>query len=115
TAKRFLALRDLELMDRDDARASLIQRYFRSFAPATIGDCARFTGYPKGEILRLVEKTGIPLRSVTVEGVAYFHLDDLKGNGEIPRCLFLAGFDQMVMGYQDRSRFMDDRNKSDVV
>jgi hypothetical protein len=115
TAKRFLVCRDLEFMDRDDARAILIQRYFRAFAPATMEDCARFTGYPKREILRLVAGRSIPLRSVTVEGVEYFHLDDLQGNGEIPRCLFLAGFDQMVMGYQDRSRFMDDRNKSDVV
>lgn len=115
TAKRFLACRDLEFMDRDDARSILIQRYFRSFAPATVDDCARFTGYPKKEIRRLIVEKGIPLRSVIGEGVEYFHLDDLQGNGEIPRCLFLAGFDQMVMGYQDRSRFMDGRNKPDVV
>ncbi|MDR1516272.1 MAG: winged helix DNA-binding domain-containing protein, partial [Synergistaceae bacterium] len=30
-------------------------------------------------------------------------------------CLFLAGFDQLLMGYRDRSRMMDEQYKRDVT
>lgn len=83
--------------------------------PATPDDCAGFTGYKKKEVLKLIEQFNLQLKSVRCEGVAYFDLHELEGDAEIPRCIFLSGFDQIILGYKDRSRLMGFRDKEKVV
>ena len=102
-------------MDRDNARAVLLRRYFKTFGPATMDDCAYFTGWKKREILYTIEKHDIRLNSILCENREYFLTGGLPGTGEIPGCIFLAGFDQLLMGYRDRSRMMDERHKRDVT
>jgi hypothetical protein len=102
-------------MDRDKARAVLLRRYFKAFGPAAMDDCAYFTGWKKREILDIVEKHDVRLNSVLCENREYFFADNLPDAGEIPGCLFLAGFDQLLMGYRDRSRMMDEGHKRDVT
>ncbi len=115
TAKRFVILDRPEHMSREKARACFIERYFKAFAPATLIDCASFTGYKKREILKLIEEYGIALKSIVCEGAEYFYLNDLSGDCKIPACIFLSGFDQLIMGYRDRSRLMDAENQRDVI
>jgi hypothetical protein len=115
TAKNFVLCRDVEWMDRDEARAVLLRRYFKGFGPATMEDCAYCTGWKKWEIKDVIKKHGIHLNSVLCENKGYFFADSLPGIDEIPSCLFLAGFDQLVMGYRDRSRMMDEGYKRDVT
>lgn len=115
TAKRFVACTDVRLSDRDEARAAIITRYFRSFGPATVVDCATFTGYKKREVLDIIQRFAIPLCTVNGEGIDYHYIGELSGDFGIPACIYLAGFDQMIMGYKDRSRLMDDANKRDVI
>lgn len=115
TEKRFILCRDLTFLDKDEARAILIGRYFKAYAPATLDDCARFTGYPKHEVRRLIELFSLPLKSVACEGVEYFYSGELAGDGQIPPCLFLAGFDQMIMGYRDRNRLFPAALKLQVI
>jgi hypothetical protein len=52
---------------------------------------------------------------VLCENREYFFADSLPDASEIPGCLFLAGFDQLLMGYRDRSRMMDEQHKWDVT
>jgi hypothetical protein len=115
TAKNFVLCRDVEWMDRDKARAVLLRRYFKAFGPATMDDCAYFTGWKKREILDAVEKHDIQLNSILYENREYFFAESLPDTGEILGCIFLAGFDQLLMGYRDRSRMMDERHKRDVT
>jgi hypothetical protein len=115
TAKRFVVCDQLTFTDRGEARAALIGRYFQNFAPATIEDCATFTGYKKREVLRLIEAYSLPLKAIECEGIEYYHSNELSGDGRIPACIFLAGFDQMIMGYKDRRRLLNDADKSNVV
>jgi hypothetical protein len=115
TAKDFVLCGKVKWMDRDKARAVLLRRYFRTFGPASLEDCAYFTGWKKREILNVVEKHSIRLKSVLCEDREYFYAGSLPDTGEIPECLFLAGFDQLLMGYKDRSRMMDERYKQDVT
>ena len=108
-AKRFVVCDNLSFLSKDEARASTIKRYFRAYAPATIADCAAFTGYKKREVLKLIEDHCIPLRSVMCEGVEYYGLDDGNegGGSNIPNCIFLAGFDQMIMpDFDSESAFL---------
>ncbi|MDR1482549.1 MAG: winged helix DNA-binding domain-containing protein [Synergistaceae bacterium] len=115
TAKNFVLCRSVEWMDKDKARALLLRRYFTAFGPATMDDCAYFTGWKKREILDDVEKHDVQLNSILCENREYFFAEGLPDSGEIPGCIFLAGFDQLLMGYRDRSRVMDERHKRYVT
>jgi hypothetical protein len=115
SAKDFVLCGKVEWMDRDGARAVLLRRYFKAFGPATMDDCAYFTGWKKREIQDVIEKHDVRLKSVLCGNREYFFADSLPDRGEIPGCLFLAGFDQLLMGYRDRSRMMDERYKRDVT
>ena len=57
----------------------------------------------------------LPLKRALCDGTAYYHLNELNGDGKIPSCLLLAGFDQLFMGYKDRSRMMDTGDKRNVI
>jgi hypothetical protein len=115
TAKDFVLCRGVEWIDRYKARAVLLRRYFKAFGPATLDDCAYFTGWKKREILDAVERHDVRLNSVLCENREYFFTGSLPDTGEIPGCLFLAGFDQLLMGYRDRSRMMNEGYKRDVT
>jgi hypothetical protein len=115
TAKKFLPCSGVVLTEPNAARDVVLRRYFQAFGPATIEDCAAFTGYRKREVLGLIEKRGIALRSALVGGAEYFYLGDLPGADTIPSCLFLAGFDQMIMGYKDRACILDEKLKREVI
>ncbi|GHV34955.1 hypothetical protein FACS1894187_06630 [Synergistales bacterium] len=114
TAKNFVLCRDVKRMEQDEARAVLLRRYFKSFGPATMEDCAYFTGWKKREIQSVIEKHGIQLNPVLCEAREYF-FTDMPDIGEIPDCIFLSGFDQLLMGYRSRSRMMDEQYKRDVT
>ncbi|MDR1535189.1 MAG: winged helix DNA-binding domain-containing protein [Planctomycetota bacterium] len=115
TAKRFVACGDVALMDWEEASAILLERYFRYLGPATMADCANFFGCRGRTLLELLKKRPLPLKSIVCEGVEYWYLGKWNATREIPPCLFLAGFDQLLMAYKDRSRLVDGKHKSDVV
>ena len=115
TAKKFLPCSDVVFMETDEARTIVLRRYFRTFGPATLEDCAAFTGYRKREILDILERHGIELQSVSLEDVEYFYLGELPGVGTVPPCLFLTGFDQMIMGYKDRTCILEEKLKREVI
>lgn len=115
TGKEFVPCFDVEFMDRRTARQEVIRRYFQTFGPATFTDCAYFTGFRQREVAELVEQAGLPLRSITHQGREYYYLNQLPSTGQILDCLFLAGFDQLILGYRERSRFLDEEDKTKVT
>ena len=115
TAKRFVACDDFEPGDCESARAEILRRYFRHLGPATLDDCAAFTGFKKSEIAALLKRRPLPLESVVCDGVEYWYMGEWDASGDIPPCLFLSGFDQLLLAYKDRSRLLDDKHKPDVV
>lgn len=115
TAKRFVICENVKFLSMDDARAALILRYFKAFGPATIKDCTGFTFYTQKEIFRLIEEYNIPVKSIVCEGIKYFYINELTGDCKIPECMFLAGFDQLLLGYKDKSRVMDVNDKGKVI
>ncbi len=115
TEKRFFLPEEPAWMERDEARLVLMRRYFERFGPATEADCAAFTGYGMAEVRRLLRRGCLSLRSVDRGGVPHFYVGRLHAARSLPGCIYLSGFDQMVMGYKDRSRFMDMEDKSFAV
>lgn len=88
-----------EPMDEDDALLEQVKRYFTHFAPVTLRDAAYFFGKPQSKIKAVLDR--LPVETVGCAGRTYFYIDrgetDLP---EIPGCVFLAGFDQLMLGYR---------------
>lgn len=112
TEKRFLLPDEPVWMEKDEARLVMLQRYFERFGPATKEDCAAFTGYRITEIRELLRQGKLPLNSVECNGITYFYLGKLDAGHPLPPCIYLSGFDQLVMGYKDRSRFLNPLDKT---
>lgn len=78
TAKRFVVCNNLTFVSTEEARVSIIKRYFKAFAPATLIDCATFTGLKKSVILKLIEEYNIPLKTIVCEGFEYSYINDIS-------------------------------------
>lgn len=107
TEKRYSIPGRIEWLDRDDARRALIRRYFFTFGPATLRDCAAFFGWPWREMKPLFDEILPELRWADLGGVRYWHGRPLEARAEIPPCVLLPGFDSLVMAYRDRTRLID--------
>lgn len=111
TEKRFMLPPPVTWMDRDEARTLLALRYFQHYGPATAGDCAAFLGYRVAEVRELIRRIRPQLTETFVNGTSYLYAGELDDAGtRVPACVLLAGFDQLVLGYRDRSRIIDDRD-----
>ncbi|MCD8141349.1 MAG: winged helix DNA-binding domain-containing protein [Planctomycetaceae bacterium] len=113
TGKHFHPCREVVWQPQREARLELLRRYFRHLGPATVEDCVVFTGIRRTSIEALLQK--LPLRSVQCDGREYFHIDPLRLDGDIPHCLFLAGFDQLHLAYRDRTRLVPEAHRFKVV
>ncbi len=85
-------------MEEAPARLELARRYFTSFGPATIKDAAYFFSATQAEVKSWLKQ--LPVTETVVDGKSYFSIDSRLPAGELPSCLFLAGFDQLMLGYE---------------
>lgn len=123
TQKRFVLPDKVVFWELETARLEILTRYFRAYGPATLQDCAAFTGYGMAETRRLFQKLSCPLEELACGGERYFYCRDTgdcaqSGDSEtpkLPQCLLLTGFDPMIMGYRDRSRVMDPSDRDKVI
>jgi hypothetical protein len=94
--------------DRDEAIAGWALRYFRSHGPATVEDFAWWTGLTKTDARAGHAAVADELESLDVDGTTMW-LDPattelLAGARQAARgVLLLPGFDELVLGYGDRS------------
>jgi len=97
--KEYMCCKPFTPMPRDEAQLEQARRYFTHFAPATIRDTAYYFGWTQTFVKEIMQK--LPLLQTTIDGKSYFYLDELKNDyPTIPHCILLAGFDQLMLGYQ---------------
>jgi len=87
-------------MEREEACLELLRRYFSHFGPATVKDAAAFFAFTQKEIKKLMEK--LPLETCELMGNTYFFIGDAPTKHEMTNCMFLAGFDQLLLGYEKK-------------
>lgn len=87
-----------EPMTEEPARLELARRFFTHFGPATIKDSAYFFGTTQTKVKSWLKQ--LPVTEATLDGKSYFYIDNGLPAGELPDCLFLAGFDQLMLGYE---------------
>jgi len=85
-------------MEAGAARLELLRRYFAHYGPATIRDAAYFFGWTQTEIRACLPQ--LPVGAADCEGKTYYFMDAPYAAAEMPRCIFLAGFDPLLMGHE---------------
>ena len=101
-------VRDARQLDRDDALAELAVRYFRGHGPATVADLIRWSGLPAADVRAGTAAVRDRLDTMTVDGTDYLldpatpqRLADCRD--EAGGVVLLPGFDEVILGYADRS------------
>ena len=102
-----------EPMAEEPARLELARRYFSHFGPATVKDAAYFFGTTQAKVKSWLKQ--LPVTETTTDGKSYFYIDNGLPADELPACLFLAGFDQLMLGYEKtESLFLPKEHMRDI-
>lgn len=102
--------------DRRAATAELLRRYLTSRGPATVRDFAWWTKLPLGQV-----RAALPLIAGELEtdGERYWRpglMDEVAELGRaVHRPLLLPGFDEFILGYQDRLFAMSEAHHKRLV
>ena len=102
-----------EPMVEKPARIELAQRYFSHFGPATVKDAAYFFGTTQTKVKSWLKQ--LPVTETSLDGKSYFYIGNGPPVGNLPACLFLAGFDQLMLGYEKtESLFLPKEHMRDI-
>lgn len=83
------------------AKLELARRYFTHIAPATIHDAMYFFRATAAQVKKWLDQ--LPVTSTECQGKTYFYIENgAQYCDAMPRCLFLAGFDQLLLGYEKK-------------
>lgn len=85
----------------EKAELELARRYFTCYGPATIRDAMYFFKATATQVKKWLAQ--LPVKAVSCDGKNYYYLENEKMlAGEIPDCLYLAGFDPLMLGYEKK-------------
>ena len=103
--------------ERDPAAvAELARRYFTSHGPATVHDFAWWSNLTIAEARGAVADSVGSLDSMTVEGREYwFAPSAISATSSSDAVYLLPGFDEYVLGYQDRSAVLAPEHARSIV
>lgn len=88
-------------MPEEEAKLEIARRYFTHIAPATIRDAMYYFKTSAAQVKKWL--SNLPVTSCECSGKTYYYIENGKTyNQSIPECLFLAGFDQLMLGYEKK-------------
>ncbi len=91
-------------LERDEALGELARRYFASHGPATVKDLARWCGLTMAEVRKGIDLAGATLAMRVLAGTSYYLAPEtLDAAPPVARVHLLPGFDEYLLGYQDRT------------
>lgn len=99
---------------RDEALGELAERYFTSHGPASLKDFIGWGFLTVKDAKRGIEIAGGNLKSTVVSGVEYW-FSDTVGVKDEPIVRLLPGFDELMLGYKDRSAGLAPRYAERIV
>lgn len=100
---------------RDEALAELVWRYFASHGPATEADFARWSGLTLSDTRRGLDMVSSRLIAAQIEGTPHWMADNNTARSVEKQVFLLPGFDEYVIGYQDRSAVLADEYAGKIV
>jgi hypothetical protein len=106
-------IRESRALEGEDALAEFARGYFRGHGPATDRDFAWWASLPLGEARTGVAAAGLTSR--LVGGETYYLDPEVEAASSSDAVLALPGFDEFVLGYQDRSVVLPDAFAEQVI
>lgn len=99
--KAYIASPEFKPIPEEEAKLEIARRYFTNIGPATIHDAMYYTGAKQAEVKNWLAK--LPVESFDCNSKTYYYIPNGKTyDSGIPPCIFLAGFDQLMLGYQKK-------------
>ncbi len=84
-----------------EAGLELARRYFTHMGPSTIHDAKYYCHATAAQIKDWLSK--LPVETAECEGRTYYYIENGQAyDREIPQCLFLAGFDQLLLAHEKK-------------
>jgi len=107
---------ELDRMSQDEARAQVLRAYVRGYGPVTQKDAAWWTGMDLKRVARAMEALEDELVEIALKGTEGTWLMHAADAEELERAALLdqpsvavlPANDPLMVGYADRSRFIDD-------
>lgn len=97
--KAFVPCPPFEPMEKDDARLELARRYFTHYGPATVRDAAYFFACTQAEVKNWINR--LQVQTAECGDRTYYYIEESAPvDAAIPPCIFLAGFDPLMLGYE---------------
>ena len=95
----------------EEANLEIARRYFTNIAPATIHDAMYYFHATAAQVKNWLAR--LPVTSTECGGKTYYYIENGKSyTREIPKCVFLAGFDQLMLGYEKKeSLYLEPENR----
>jgi len=103
--------RPAQALSRDEALHELTIRYFNSRGPATLKDFATWSGLKVTDCKHGVASASADIMAEKIEGQIYYLSSKQSYIPITPRMYFLPIYDEMIMGYKDRSVLFEFGNK----
>ncbi|HEY1417341.1 MAG TPA: winged helix DNA-binding domain-containing protein [Myxococcaceae bacterium] len=91
----------------DEALALLVRRFFTGHGPATVRDCAWWSGLRMADVKVGIEAVRPRLEQIAVDGTTYCFADWWDGRSRSPVAHLLPNYDEYVIAYVDRSALVD--------
>lgn len=102
-------------LGREEAIATLAGRYAASHGPVTARDFAWWAGLTLTDAREALRCAAPALVTETIDGVDYWLPDPPPAPARRPHCALLAGFDEFLLGYTDRSQVLAPDHSNAVV
>jgi len=91
-------------VERDEALSRLVERYFISHGPATVHDCAWWSGLTLADVKKGISIGGDKLNTATINKHEYWFAANMPEAGRMSSQIYLLpNYDEYIVGYVDRT------------
>ncbi|MGB7339076.1 MAG: winged helix DNA-binding domain-containing protein [Phototrophicaceae bacterium] len=107
---------NLRILSHDEALNELVKRFFKSHAPATDYDFARWSGLTLTDTRAGLKANAESLASFNDDDMTYWFDPSQEPTSQDTQSVYLlAAFDEYLLGYKDRSSVLADEHAEKVV
>lgn len=101
--RAYICCPDFVSMNIDQARLELLRRHLTHYGPVSLHDMMYFFRWPQRELKKLL--SALSAQTLDCDGNTYYYMVEPHSLPALPRCIFLAGFDPVMLGYEKKESF----------
>ena len=98
--RAYIRCPDFSPMPTEQARLELLLRHITHYGPVSLHDMMYFFRWTQRELKKLL--SALPVKTLECEGYTYYYIMEPDALPALPRCVFLAGFDPLLLGYEKK-------------